>query len=107
MVQLHLRSVLKSWASANASVSKVHVFGSRSGFGKSPRKDSDLDIAIEFEPKLNNLAYWIASKEKLEQSLQPKIPYRLQLEWYGGSNETPIIHQGLCNGHVTVYELAP
>jgi len=97
-----LKRVISKWASKDSEIYKVHIFGSRAK-GNS-RGDSDVDVAIEFKPKFNNLANWIQRAKEMRESLQPALLCKLDLQWYGGSKETEIIHKGLQAGHCTIYE---
>ena len=97
-----LTEIIASWASKDPEIYKVHIFGSRAK--GSARDDSDIDIAIEFVPKHNDLANWILRAQEMIESLQPALPYKLDLQWYGGEQETEIIHKGLQSGYCTIYE---
>lgn len=94
--------IISSWVSGDKEIEKVHIFGSRAR-GKA-RDNSDIDIAIEFIPKYNDLANWIHRAPEMRNSLQQLLPYDLDLQWYGGPEETPVIHNGLNEGCRTIYQ---
>lgn len=99
-----LSDIVRHWAASDVQIARVHIFGSRAR--NEEREDSDLDVAIEFKPRFNDLSNWIIRAGELRNSLQPLLPCELQLEWYGGPEETPTIHRGMEQGLLTVYESA-
>lgn len=70
------KEIIIEWAKQKPFITKVHLFGSRiSGkskkTGKAARPDSDLDVAIEFEPfpKEDRLTTWVCEGKKWHSEL--------------------------------------
>jgi predicted nucleotidyltransferase len=100
-----LSKVVALWAESEPIVKTAYLFGSR--VRGDNRCDSDLDVAIELVPRLCDsvpLATWIAEAARLRSSISSRIPLTVDLQWYGGAIDTPIIHTGLAAGSRTIYE---
>ena len=97
-----LTQIISNWASSDCEIYKVHIFGSR--VQGSARDDSDIDVAVEFKANYNDLANWIQRSKKMKDSLQMELPCKLDLQWYGGPQETKTVHKGLQAGCLTIYE---
>jgi len=77
------KKILRKWASKNADIRTVYIYGSRirGNFNKS----SDLDIAVELDPEqgdIDSYAFWASHGTELERELQSLLPYKIQLEYY-------------------------
>jgi predicted nucleotidyltransferase len=77
------KKMLRKWASENADICRVYIYGSRArgNFDKS----SDLDVAVELDPEqddIDSYAFWISHGMELERELQSLLPYKIQLEYY-------------------------
>ncbi|WP_371928586.1 nucleotidyltransferase domain-containing protein [Pseudomonas sp. SLFW] len=95
---------MASWAAANPEIAAAWVFGSRARCDHSP--ESDLDIAVEIiaaSGDEDSLCTWFRCSDRLMKDLSGRIPYRVQIEWYGGEEETPTIHRGLQRSSVLAY----
>lgn len=100
-----LSKMVALWAVSEPIVEKAYLFGSR--VRGNNQCDSDLDVAIELTPRQGDsvpLATWIAEAARLRSSISLCIPLAVDLQWYGGPIETPVIHAGLAAGSRTVYE---
>ncbi|MEB0308338.1 nucleotidyltransferase domain-containing protein [Pseudomonas sp. 10B1] len=100
-----VEQIVKGWAASHAQISKVWLFGSR--VRGTHRPDSDLDVAVEIDSPYSEdelLGAWIRSSEELQSSLSTLLPMVVQLEWYGGPEETSIIHDGIMESSILVYE---
>lgn len=100
-----LAEMVASWAVSEPVVEKAYLFGSR--VRGNNRCDSDLDVAIELTPRRGDsdpLTTWIAEATRLRSSISSRIPLTVDLQWYGGPIETPVVHAGLTAGSRTVYE---
>jgi predicted nucleotidyltransferase len=99
-----LSSSVARWAAAQPLVAKAHVFGSRVKGTDSP--SSDLDVAVELYQQPGDetaLATWICEAVGLRESLGRALPVPLDLQWYGGPQETPTIHAALLCAGRAVY----
>lgn len=95
---------IRKWASSKSIVRKVFIFGSRA-CGQS-HHESDLDVAIEIDPRkgdTNSFTTWICEAKKWEEELQPFLRYNLDLERYN-HRETPTVHKGIKKCSVIIYE---
>ena len=95
------------WAATEPLVRKAYLFGSRVRGTHSP--DSDLDVAIELRtPGCGKTALdtWRGEAKWLRESIAPILPVRIDLEWYGGPEQTPTVHAGLLCSSRVVYEAA-
>lgn len=101
---IDLARIVSDWAAAEPAIGKAWIFGSRARWTERP--DSDLDVAVVIRPMPGDsgpFATWMGESQDLSASLQKLLPVTLQLEWYGGPEETPIIHAGLNAGSMLVY----
>jgi predicted nucleotidyltransferase len=99
-----MAAAVAKWASTQPLVRKVYLFGSRAR--GTHRSDSDLDIAVEIFPLTGDsspLATWIGESDRLEASIAGIVPVIIDLDWYGGEAETPLIHQALDRSSLVVY----
>jgi uncharacterized protein len=98
-----IKEIIVEWAENEPLVKKVYIFGSRARHDY--REDSDLDVAVEIN-KLpgdsNILATWMFESDKLKESLEPVLPYKLQLENYDGDN-TPKVEAGINQSSILIY----
>ena len=96
---------LERWARARPFVRRLLVYGSRVRGTHST--DSDLDVAIEFDPvglDSDCLTTWICDAKKWRKEIQPFIPWPLHLEWNDPGGETPHVAAGLGESSILVYE---
>ncbi len=103
----NLKTVIAGWALGEPLVTKAYIFGSRARGDH--RKKSAIGVAMEMKKAPGDksvLATWIGEREGFRSRLQPLLPYTLNLEWYGGEEETPTIHKGLIDGSLVVYDSA-
>ncbi len=49
---------------------------------------------------------WRGEAKWLRESIAPILPLRIDLEWYGGPEQTPTVHAGLLCSSRVVYEAA-
>lgn len=74
---------LAKWCACHYPVKKAWIFGSRATGTHTP--DSDLDIALEIDPRPNDtniFATWIVENQKWQQELSALLPYQVHLELY-------------------------
>lgn len=105
---MDLRSIKKTvsqWAISQPLVVRAWIFGSR--VRGTARIDSDVDVAIEVRALPGDaepLAAFIFEADRLRSSIQALFPFKVDLQWYGGPVETPIIHAGLNQSSILVYQ---
>jgi predicted nucleotidyltransferase len=100
-----IRTIVASWAASQPLIIRAWIFGSR--VRGTWRIDSDVDIAIEVRALPGDsdpLATFMFEADKLEHSIKARLPYEVDLEWYGGPVRTPTIHAGLQQSSVLVYQ---
>lgn len=98
-------SHFRSWAARHKNIKKIIVYGSRA-CGEQ-REDSDLDVAIEFEPLPgddNIDATWAFEGKKWAEDLAPQIPWKLHLEMHDPAGSTPKVAGKLAKGHYVAFE---
>lgn len=97
--------IVAGWAAIQPVIKKIWLFGSRvRGTG---REKSDIDIAIEIEKFEGDSDTWttfVFERDELKESLQLLLPLAVDLQWYGGPQETPRIHSALQESSILVYE---
>jgi len=99
-----IKNILIDWVKNKPFIRKVYIYGSRAR--EDFREDSDLDIALEFDPvdgDENCLTTWCGEAEIWHEELQPHFPFKLQLEYYEG-DQTPTVKSGVERSCVLVYE---
>ena len=80
------RRKVQRWAtSLQFDVKRIYLFGSQAK--GTEKKDSDIDIAIEFTEPLSTLA-WMDWHEEWEKGLSKILEGRVHLELYAG-DDTP------------------
>ena len=97
--------VLREWASTRHFILRIYVYGSR--LKQTHRPDSDLDVAMEFEPAgidLDCFTTWVGDAKKWRRQLQPLLPAVLHLEWHDTNGKTPHVSQWLRDASCVVYE---
>jgi predicted nucleotidyltransferase len=102
-----MAALVASWAASEPLVKTAYLFGSRAR--GTHTSESDLDVAVELLPGSGDsgpLATWISEAERLGSSVASRVPVAVDLQWYGGDEETPKIHAGLVEGSIVVYERA-
>ena len=95
------------WAATEPLVRKAYLFGSRVRGTHSP--DSDLGVAIELQALACGKTpseTWTSEAKWLRESIAPILPVHIDLEWYGGPEQTPTVHAGLSCSSRVVYEAA-
>jgi predicted nucleotidyltransferase len=99
-----IKKILRGWASRNDAISKLYIYGSR--VKGDFKKISDLDIAIEIDPRngdTNELTTWICEGSNWEEELKSLIPkYKIHLEWCN-EDETPTVKTGVDDSGVLIY----
>ena len=100
------KQVLQSWAATKPFVRRLWIYGSRAKGLQRP--ESDLDVAIEFDPNdgENCLTTWTFEGDSWQKELQQSLPWRLQLEWYDPGGSTARIENGIRDGGILVYQRA-
>ncbi|WP_212734613.1 nucleotidyltransferase family protein [Pseudomonas asiatica] len=101
-----MADAVASWAKSEPLVRKASLFGSRVRGTNSP--DSDLDVAVEIatlEGDSCPFTTWTAEAQRLKASIAGIVPVIIDLDWYGGEEETPRIHQALQQSSVLVYDI--
>lgn len=99
------KGLVHSWAAAHPIITKVWIYGSRAR--GTHRDDSDLDVAVQVRGDYTideQFSVWMSASSELQVSLQSLLPILVQLEWYGNESETEIIHSGIAEGSLLVYE---
>jgi len=99
-----LETVISDWAKSEPLIMKAYIFGSR--HKGNAREDSDIDVAVEIDVDGDEsaLSLWMDESERLSENLQRVLPCKLDLQWYGGENETPNIHEYLIEASKLAYE---
>lgn len=94
---------LVDWVRLMPFVSCVWIFGSRAR--GTHKLDSDLDVAVEFDPigDEDQATTWICDGQKWESELQKHIHIKVHL-WRYHPYETPTIKKGLEESSVLVYQ---
>lgn len=104
---------LAHWGKSQPWVVRIWLFGSR--VKGTHRADSDLDIAIEpqWTPELRYCANFQsmvvaigATYSSSTRELLELVPYEVDLQFYGGIEETPHIHEYLNHCSILIYERA-
>ncbi len=99
-----MEAAVAKWASTQPLIRKAYLFGSR--VRGTHRSDSDLDVAVEIFSSPGDsdpLATWIRESCHLEASIAGIVPVIIDLEWYGGEADTPVIHKALERSSLLVY----
>lgn len=102
-----IRNIIVAWAETQPLLLKVWLFGSR--VRGTERPDSDIDIAVEVQTLPGDssaFTTFMFEKRRLEVAIESILPMSVQLEWYGGPEETPTIHAGLLESSMLIYERA-
>ncbi|MEM5344283.1 nucleotidyltransferase family protein [Paraburkholderia azotifigens] len=102
-----IRDVVLAWAKTEELLLKVWLFGSR--VRGTERSDSDIDIAVEVQTLAGDSSAWTTfmfEKPRLQKAIEALLPMEVQLEWYGGPEETPTIHAALFERSMLIYERA-
>jgi uncharacterized protein len=94
-----IKIAIVAWASQKPLVMRVFIFGSRARGDHRP--DSDLDVAVELDPRefqgvddSGGVATWMFESEGWKEELQALVPHKVQLELSLGE-QTPTIARGL------------
>lgn len=99
-----LKVQVRLWAASEPLVNKAYIFGSR--YRGSHHKNSDLDLAIEIIKMPNDsgpYATFSFEKTNLLASIAKRVPYLIDLQWYGGAIETPTIRKGILQSSELVF----
>lgn len=100
-----MTTAVAKWASTQPLVRKAYLFGSRVRGTHQP--DSDLDVAVELFTLPGDeslLATWISEAQQLKKSIAGVVPVIIDLNWYGGADETPCVHAGLQDGNIVAFD---
>lgn len=103
-----MAAAVGEWARSQPLVRRAYIFGSR--VKGTNRPDSDLDVAIELLPlsgEEDSGLTWHREAQRLKDSIAQIIPVVIDLNWYGGADETPCVHAGLQAGSRVVYDSDP
>ena len=102
-----VEKIVAHWASEIPEISCVFLFGSR--VKGTCTGESDIDIAVEFDPRViartgdsDGLQTWFSRNQQWRRELQGKIPMRVQLEWHH-PERTKIVSSGLAEGSRILY----
>ena len=101
------KSKIREWAIQRSFIRRIYFFGSR--VKGVHRPDSDLDVAIEFDPVDTDedcLTTWTSDAQEWQNQLEPLTPYKLHLEWHDPGGGTPTISSGLVDSSILIYERA-
>lgn len=96
---------LTAWASEQALIDRLWIFGSRARADFRP--DSDLDIAIALDPTLclgddsGGSATWMFETEQWKEQLGALIPFAIDLNQF--VETSPIIVTGVAQSSRLVY----
>ena len=98
-----IKRTIKDWASKEALVKKVYIFGSRAtnDYGE----DSDIDVAVEIHRlpgEASITAAWMDVAKGYRQQLSKLLPYSLHLHSLDG--DSPIILDGAYRNGILGYE---
>lgn len=102
-----LGKIVALWAESQSIVKRVHLFGSRVRGTHTCKSDLDVAVELIIEPSDSGPhTTWIANAEGLRSSISSYVPstVAVDLQWYGGPIETPVIHKGLEAGSRLIYE---
>lgn len=100
-----MTDAVADWAQSEPLVRKAYLFGSR--VRGTHRQDSDLDVAVEIDALPGDscpFTTWTAEAQRLKASIAGLVPVVIDLEWYGGEEETPHVHHALQRSSVVVYD---
>lgn len=96
---------LRQWAIAHERIKRLWVYGSR--LRGTQRGDSDLDVAIEIEPPLQddeNDVFDKVTRQRWQSDIQQLFGgVVVQLQWYGGESTPRLLHFIACCS-MLVYE---
>ncbi|WP_057395813.1 nucleotidyltransferase family protein [Pseudomonas fluorescens] len=101
-----MAAAVAKWASKQPLVRKAYLFGSRVRGTHKP--NSDLDVAVEIftlQGDSSPFTTWTCEAQRLKASIAGVVPVIIDLNWYGGPDETPSIHVGLETSSVVIYDV--
>ena len=78
----NLKKIIENWASKLPYKVNIYMFGSR--MKGTSKRDSDLDIAIEFLDENDAWLLWFALYEKWQKDLSCQIGVKVDLQLYEG-----------------------
>lgn len=96
----HASQVVAAWASEHPAIQQVWVFGSRVRGNARPHSDLDVAVALGESAFLEGSLF---EDDLFWLSLQSGLPMTLDLQWYFGPTETPILHRALLDCSISVY----
>jgi len=100
-----IQSIVAEWAASQSLIRRAWLYGSR--VRGTHRIDSDIDVAVEVDRLPQDDTEWgtfMWVSDGLLQSLELALPLQVDLQFYGGSIETPTIHSGLEHSSILAYE---
>jgi len=85
----------------------VWIYGSRARGDHGPM--SDLDVAVEIDPIGTDetaQVSFISTSWQWRSELEPRIPFKLHLQWYDPKGSYPPVQRGVESSGILVYERA-
>jgi predicted nucleotidyltransferase len=98
------KNLLVAWAKHQPCITKVWLFGSR--ITEVYRDGSDLDVAIELHFNNGNESFnsqMIETMYEYRKELKILFNLMIDLQWYGGAEETPYIHKYITKKSILIY----
>ena len=99
-----LGDIVAEWAADYPFIGKVWLFGSR--VRGNAHAQSDLDVAVVLRKVLDKAGMVACPLDDdiMSMALQAMLPMAVDLQWYLGPSDTPILHTALNECSLVVYE---
>lgn len=104
-----IEAVQLEWARQDPILAMIHLFGSR--VRGDHRPDSDIDFAVELDLSAargvdfsGGFATFSQHSRRWEVELARRLSIPVDLEFYHGPEETPILHGGLEQSGKLIYD---